>query len=318
MEESKEKAEKAKGNNLMKATEWLYWNIRCNWNRYFGKKDITLEENYMNDDALCCFVKENLENGTPFMAGKLGGSEAFAMWTEEFGFRKKGKKACEQLSLWSGFFPRSVELMGSFTGIMKNAVENTDVLLRWYQPYEEYFIEKYAFHLKGVCDSLGAWASANPWSAALKGKKVLVIHPFATSIKAQYLQREKLFQNANILPEFDLKVLKAIQTIGDEKDERFVDWFAALQYMCEEAMKVEFDIALIGCGAYGFPLASYIKEHGKSAIHMGGELQILFGIMGKRWEDNPVVSQIRNEYWIYPSEQERPKGFSKVEDGCYW
>lgn len=31
---------------------------------------------------------------------------------------------------------------------------------------------------------------------------------------------------------------------------RFNDWFEALDYMVEEALKIPFDIALIGCGAY--------------------------------------------------------------------
>ena len=39
-----------------------------------------------------------------------------------------------------------------------------------------------------------------------------------------------------------------------------------------------FDIALIGCGAYGFPLAAFVKGIGKKAVHIGGPLQLFFGI----------------------------------------
>ena len=42
--------------------------------------------------------------------------------------------------------------------------------------------------------------------------------------------------------------------------------------MSEEIAKIDFDIALIACGAYGFPLASRIKNMGKIAIHCGGPL----------------------------------------------
>ena len=45
-------------------------------------------------------------------------------------------------------------------------------------------------------------------------------------------------------------------------------------------MKFDFDVALIGCGAYGFPLAAKLKTAGKQAIHLGGVLQALFGIKG--------------------------------------
>jgi hypothetical protein len=33
---------------------------------------------------------------------------------------------------------------------------------------------------------------------------------------------------------------------------------------------LEFDVALIGAGAYGLPLAACVKRLGKKAIHMGG------------------------------------------------
>ena len=52
---------------------------------------------------------------------------------------------------------------------------------------------------------------------------------------------------------------------------------------------VDFDIALIGAGAYGLPLTLYCKSLGKMALQTGGATQTLFGIMGKRWENRPHV-----------------------------
>ena len=66
------------------------------------------------------------------------------------------------------------------------------------------------------------------------------------------------------MPEFELKTLKAVQTIAGEKDERFSTWFEALEYMFEETMKIDFDIAIIGCGAYGMPLAAKLKKKQES------------------------------------------------------
>lgn len=43
--------------------------------------------------------------------------------------------------------------------------------------------------------------------------KVLVIHPFEDTIKSQYQKREKLFPGTDILPEFELKTLKAVREI---------------------------------------------------------------------------------------------------------
>ena len=53
--------------------------------------------------------------------------------------------------------------------------------------------------------------------------------------------------------------------------------------MYTEAVKIDFDTAIIGCGAYGFPLAAKLKAAGKQAFHMGGATQLLFGIKGSRW-----------------------------------
>lgn len=47
------------------------------------------------------------------------------------------------------------------------------------------------------------------------------------------------------------------------------------------AMKINFDTAIIGCGAYGMPLAAQIKNAGRQAIHLGGAVQLLFGIKGE-------------------------------------
>lgn len=303
----------------MNIIEKVYWIVKEKIFPFLKNRDVTKESNYLDEVSLEEYVANSFKNHIPIMMGKMGGSELFAWRTVELGETKKREVACRQLCEWSGFFPDSEELLTRFSDIMKDALQHTDVLIRWYQPFESYFIKKYADDLKGVCRSLGGWAAQEkPWTVQLKGRRVLVIHPFTDSIQKQYQKRELLFDNPEILPEFELKVLRAVQTIGEEEDERFSDWFEALQYMCHEAMKIEFDIALIGCGAYGLPLAAYLKKNGKSAVHVGGELQILFGIMGSRWESNPYVMKIKNEYWTYPSESETPKGFKKVEDGCYW
>ena len=83
-------------------------------------------------------------------------------------------------------------------------------------------------------------------------------------------------------------------------------------------MRIDFDTAIIGCGAYGLPLAAKLKAAGKQAIHMGGATQILFGVKGRRWVDNPRAGLTFNEEWVYPLESETPKNCNVVENHCYW
>jgi hypothetical protein len=171
--------------------------------------------------------------------------------------------------------------------------------------------------------------SSNPWTRVLKGKKVIVVHPFAELIEKQYKEyRTELFENSDVLPLFDLKTIKAVQSIGGDSN-GFVDWFEALQWMEDEIDKQDYDICLIGCGAYSFPLAAHCKRQGKKAVHLGGSLQLLFGIKGSRWEnpnyarnwhmepENLYLKMMSNKNWVRPNEF-RTKNSSLVENGCYW
>ena len=109
--------------------------------------------------------------------------------------------------------------------------------------------------------------------------------------------------------------------MADNKSEyHYKDWFEALEDMKSKINNIDFDIAIIVAGAYGIFLADYCKNLCKKAVHVGGATQILFGIAGKRWDlEYPVIrDNYYNEYWTRPSENERPKGASKVEGGCYW
>ncbi len=190
-----------------------------------------------------------------------------------------------------------------------------DVLGVWLK--EDFFasVLKQANFVK--LETLEPYDFEHPWSKALEGKKVLVIHPFAKTIEMQYKKRELLFANKDVLPAFELITLKAVQTIAGEQAD-FETWFDALAYMERQIDAIDFDVAIIGCGAYGFPLAAYVKQIGKKGIHLGGATQFLFGIKGKRWEDIPEMAAMMNEHWVRPLPEETPKQNKKVEGGCYW
>lgn len=125
----------------------------------------------------------------------------------------------------------------------------------------------------------------------------------------------------DVLPEFEqLRVIKAIQSAaGNATETGYNSWFDALNSMKMQMDEEDYDIALIGCGAYGMSLAAHAKRKGKIAIHLAGWTQMLFGIYGKRWlEDQPQYSRFINEYWVRPDESERPKNADTIEGACYW
>lgn len=164
------------------------------------------------------------------------------------------------------------------------------------------------------------WLFKNPWTKWLKGKKVLVVHPFVESISYQYHNnRERLFDNPEVLPKFErLVCIKAVQTQAGEQCQ-FRDWFEALDYMKGQIDECDYDVAIIGCGAYGMSLAAHMKRQGKVAIHLAGWTQMLFGVYGERWvSQQSKYSSVINQYWIRPNKSENVKNGKKIESGCYW
>lgn len=235
------------------------------------------------------------------------------------------KNIMMQMQQWSGFFPPTVKNLSIFSEIMLQDAKEIDILGSWLQ--DEYYLTEYLTNSQKVNLLLmEPFWSKNPWTRILRHKRVLVIHPFSETIQKQYLKREYLFQDKNILPEFQLYTIKAVQSLGGT--DKFNSWFEALDYMKAEMDKINYDICLIGCGAYGLPLAAHAKRKGKQAIHLGGSLQLLFGIIGKRWEDpkygvkslkrEGAYTSLINEYWCRASENEKSNNAEKVENSCYW
>jgi len=122
-----------------------------------------------------------------------------------------------------------------------------------------------------------------PWTHYLIGKKVLVINPFVKSFQKQMNNNFQIFKDKPVFLENQHFVYyQSFQTHGDNHIHN--DWKETFSIMCKDIEKIDFDIALLGCGGYGLPLCNFIKSKlNKSAIYIGGGLQLLFGVMGERW-----------------------------------
>lgn len=218
----------------------------------------------------------------------------------------------------AGYFPVTDMLAQDFFDEYFWAIKQIDILGS-YLPSEKYFDEflggAIRINLEGY---YSPFYYCNPWTECLEGKKVLVIHPFIDDIASQYARREKIWSNPHVLPEFgELKLYKPVQSFLGMKT-KYQKWIDALQQMKNDIAKIDFDIALIGCGAYGMPLAAFCKSIGKQAVHLAGWTQILFGIVGQRWEKIPRVASYMNEYWVHPSPTNRPVNAEQIEHACYW
>lgn len=268
-------------------------------------------------------ITDMILSGRPFTATRFGKTEMDPLIYRERNRKNKRKKemADRNIGVCSGFFPCTDAMIDKYRNVFIDSIGDIDLLgVYFFIDNEEYFIDKYMNKPKCCLPrALEPFYFESPWTSALRGKRVLVIHPFSRSIEKQYIKREKLFENKNILPDFELKTIKAVQTLADEKDSRFTTWFEALDWMKSEISKVDFDIALLGCGAYGIPLQHYIKSLGKQSVYVGGGLQILFGIKGKRWDDHPEISKLYNDSWVRADDSEIISNYRNVEQGGpYW
>ncbi len=220
----------------------------------------------------------------------------------------------------AGIFPVSDAGLDAFSLVTFEACSQIDILGVWSHPLhlEEQLQQERCPDAQLIAlPTIEPYRDAAPWSAALKGKRVLVIHPFETSIQAQYQKRQQLFESPDVLPEFELQTIRAVQTNAGGQTS-FASWSDALGSMTAQIDALAFDVALIGAGAYGLPLAAHVKSTGRQAVHLGGALQLLFGIKGARWDSRPDVSRLYNQHWVRPLPEETPQDSEKVEEGCYW
>lgn len=280
------------------------------------KKVIT--DSRVANSVISYFIESNM----PFFVGRFGSVEMSIIneyYKIQLGFQSDYSATVKKTAMFNaGIFSNTKNDLDYFSKIMLNSIETIDCFGLWNDRQELLTVKKYAkqcipmllFCLEPYYDV------DSSWTHALKNKKVLIIHPFVETIKEQFQNKNKLF-TIDFWPECEWKYFKAVQTIAGTKDERFANWSEALEYMKAEISCIDFDIAIIGCGAYGFPLAAYIKSIGKQAIHLGGATQLLFGIKGKRWEQ-AYVSRFFNRFWKRPSSSEKPKESLAVENGCYW
>jgi hypothetical protein len=153
------------------------------------------------------------------------------------------------------------------------------------------------------------------WFSELKELSVLIVHPFGSSIKAQYEKHRRLIEvegrtgglfphNPNALPLF--KELMVLSPPVGNKGRHFHE--VLIEFMGKmDALPSTFDIVLISSGAWGPLIQAVVTgRYNKSSVYIGGDLQLHFGVWGGRYKDTPVYKSIANNSgeWIWPLKEE--------------
>lgn len=159
-----------------------------------------------------------------------------------------------------------------------------------------------------------------PWTHALRGKRILIVSTFEESIREKLPIRAELYNGVDLFPECSFATIKPPQTQGKSESTEYFGVHLAEFTRRLDAIRDTYDVALVSCGGYGNLVCNHIFESGKSAVYVGGVLQMYFGILGSRWlrERPDVLRMFMNEHWSRPTDREKPPNHQTIEGSCYW
>ena len=279
------------------------------------------------------FIRAGILSGKPFMAGKIGTGDNETM-LRYMDIHDRESALVKAMKLFTGqrrpfWWDNSIRAgIGVCAGVFPPTVEGIEEFCRIYETYipemdgfascadgESRIHARYCPNATPI-----AWESLFPlregysWFEALKGRRVLVVHPYEKSIRAQYEKALncELHNGQGSFPSFELMTYKPVNSIGGKSNE-FARWADALQHMIDDVSKLDFDIALVGCGVYGVPLSVHIKRMGRVAIHTGGSTQLIFGIKARIYDSWGFY----NKNWIRALPEDVPSNMGLIENGRF-
>jgi len=265
------------------------------------------------------------KNGCAF--AKIGTTELQALENIErkmtFGIPSLSwKKASQRLFLESGVFPKTRKQFDEFIEIYQKSIAGLDGITLW---QEDPFLSAFEHEIAAKHCPLALKLQSTvfwPFSVLpfLSDLKWLVVSPFVRSMQKQLPNMKNIFKKFSWADSIE-GIQRSCQFVrcplfSYMEPSPFQTWSQGLEKLLEQILVHEFDLAIVGAGAWSLPLVTEIKNAGRKAMHFGGATQLFFGIRGKRW-DHYIYDHL-NEYWIRPLPGDTPKGHKVKEDGCYW
>ena len=291
-------------------------------------------------------------NYPPIMIGKIGANELLIIYQSIAIMQNKitdfspdiKKEGC----LTAGIYPPTKEGFLIFTKAYLEAIKSMNIMASWNDnilQIEEYVWNNYIIKdkIEFINEPIGLVELTTLesfytepqywWQNLYENKTILIISPFTKSIQTQLdlSKRDKVwtgkwagFWSKNITFKY-VKFAHPYYISSNEDKDKYPKTLDLLmeKYQTEIDKVGDFDIALIGTGAYSILLCDYVKRiKKKNAFHLGGGLQMMFGVYGHRWEPSfnksPFLKEYMNDYWIRPLAEEIPPMYQAQENGAYF
>lgn len=287
----------------------------------------------LEPEAGAAMLADAIRTGEPFAAGKIGRDELRALnfWQDlrpsERRWRKMRVKTMIHRGVipvtTSGIYPIEDSTMSRFCEIYAESIGEIDALGVWFNVGEKRAVDKFARpRVLMRTDALRSHLLATPWSHAFEGKTVMVVTPFPKTIERQFSRREKVWRaKSGLLPDFELVTLRTQQNAGILDELEYPSWLEGLETLKERMAATRSDVVLVGAGAWSLPLVAHAKRLGRFGAHLGGDLQLLFGVTGGRWQDDPVVAALANDAWtrVLPDEIQNEAKVRAIRSASnYW
>lgn len=290
----------------------------ANENKRFWNNEVILKESELHKILTSAILASK-----PFAVARLGGVEAsIVMWAKEtpqFSFGKHLPRIFSDTAQGAsnaGIRPRNKVSYRAFAELAWDSLTCLDLQGVWLSGFETAYLSKLPKRVLYNVETIGP-DGLNPshWIRALFGKRILIISPFANTIQAQIPKMADIWPEIPWLASTDFDVVQFPYLIDDDFPET---WWEVYERIGQVVSAANYDVALVGCGGLGLPFAALAKRSGRVGIHLGGHLQLLFGIYGQRHLHHEWHRKHINEAWVRPDSNEVPKSAMRVEGGCYW
>ena len=287
-----------------------------------------------------------ITNNTGYATGKIGYSEQHWMYYEILLKKERNLDKVKQFERdlnfhglkQEGVFPADPNFYLEFNSFYIPHVKNIDCLGICYRPWhilgdivdELEIIRHYKLRNKLIhypyqqTDLTTPSTEENCYLPHFKDRKILLLCPFAGILKERATKEifEGVWSKAAKKKWFYPKTVDALEFPYGFAEATHKSYSTAIElykYITTQIAKRDFDIALIGAGGLAIPIASHIKSMGKIGIDLGGHLQLLFGVLGKRYRKWQWDAWDANEWCIDMPAKYRPKEADEVCDrGAYW
>jgi len=312
----------------------LYWSTN---NRL---AEVQLKASEVSRQTFIADIRNALAERRGFAAGKIGVTASARMYYDIFLSKRRSPEEVadyeEKLRFsvlkQEGLFPGTTAFLRDYNVSYIQHVRNLDSfgvchdasagrLLKIIKHYG--FTSKFIYYPLQEVDRSIPSNEANCYLPLFRNKRVLIVCPFAGYLRERATKEtyERVWSNIG-KPWFYPASVDAIEFpygFARSTHERYATVLDLLNEIQTEISRREFDVALVGAAGLAIPLVSYMKRLGKVAIDLGGALQFMFGVSGKRWQNWEDLKQnIFNEHWTRLPAKYRPQEDDVCDNGAYW